>query len=159
MENERTTTEDRGRQVEPQGKPQENPEKKFTQADVDRIVKERLSRQKASHAEEINEENKAKEHELGEKEAELIRRESRVSCKEYLLEKGLPVGLLDVIDTSDSESFQKRTEKVLEMFGGSRRAKAPLASTEPPIHGGSVAAAFRNPVHKPKPFGAIDYDN
>lgn len=88
MEEKKTTTEVQVEPMEPEGKPQEDQEKKFTQADIDRIIKERLNRQRASHAEEISDANKAKEQELAGKETELTQKESRLNCKEYLLENG-----------------------------------------------------------------------
>lgn len=157
MEEKKIMTEVQVEPMEPKGKPQEDREKKFTQADVDRIIKERLIRQRSSHAEEISEANKAKEQELAGKETELTQKENRLSCKEYLLENGLPVGLLDVIDTSDSETFQEKTEKVLTMLGAHRQS-APLASTEPHMRDGAIASAFRNPAHRPKKFEILDYD-
>lgn len=152
MEERRITTEEQTEQMENENIQKEGQEKKFTQTDVDRIIKERLSRQKNSHAEEVSETNKAKEQELAGKETEIKQREARLNCKEYLIENELPTALLDVIDTSDSESFKEKTEKVMKIFG-TRRQVAPLASTEPHMHNDAIASAFQNPAHRPKPFG------
>lgn len=158
MEEKKIATEEQAEQVEANEDPQVSQEKKFTQADVDRIIKDRLNRQKARDADTKDSENETKAQELAGVENELKQRENRLNCKEYLLDNNLPVGLLDVIDTSDSKSFQERIEKVLKMLGGRRGGIAPLASTEPPMRDGDVSAAFKNPAHKPKPFGVTDGD-
>lgn len=156
MEERQNVTEE---QVESKNEPQGADEKKFTQADVDRIVRERLSRQKATAAAEKNSENEARAQELAEMETGIRRKESRLDCKEYLLDKGLPVELLDVIDTDDSKAFQEKAGRVMEVFKGYGHQSAPLASTEPNMYGdGAVASAFRNPKHKPKPYEILGDD-
>ena len=136
--------------------PQQTEEKKFTQADVDRIVKERLARQKASREEEINSENKAKAEELEGRELELSRKESRMNCREYLIEKDYPVELLDIFDTGDRKEFESKVEKAASIFAKLRRRNVPpLASTEGEGNGSSsIAEAFRNPGHRVKMRGA-----
>ena len=81
-------------------------ERTFTQAEVDRIIKERLERDRAKRR------APAEPSEAEKKEAELTARESRLSCREYLLDSGLPSSLLDAFDTSDVNRFKKAVDSV-----------------------------------------------
>lgn len=76
--------------------------KTFTQEDVNRIVQERLAKERAK-----NEAPSAKEQELA-------AREAKLACKEYLLDTGGDSVLLDVLDTSDPEKFKKAVTKLRE---------------------------------------------
>ena len=71
-------------------------EKTFTQDDVNRIVQDRLAkdREKASK-------------ELGEKEKELLQREFRLNSRQKLIEKGYPETLLDALNCNSEEAFDK----------------------------------------------------
>ena len=136
--------------------PQQTEEKRFSQADVDRIVKERLARQKDSHEKEVDSKNKAKAEELEEKEKELNCRESRISCREYLIEEGYPDELLDIFDTNDRKTFESKVKEAASIFAKLRRRNvAPLASTEGELgEDREVAKAFRKPEHRVKMQGA-----
>lgn len=120
------------------------PEKKFTQADVDRIVKERLKR-KAD-----KDESESNAH-FQQREAELLQKENRLACKEYLLDNRYPGELLDVIDTSDFEEFKTKANTVLSVM------KSMQAHQSAPLFrhsdgGEDVAAAFANTKHTPKKY-------
>ena len=94
-------------------------ERMFTQSEVDKIVKERLARAKTAPKEPTEAEIR---------ERELTARESRLSCREYLIDRGYPVELLDVIDTSDLDKFKNKADTVsglLNTKGQSREAAAP----------------------------------
>lgn len=80
-----------------------NEEKLFTQEDVNRIVKERLSRAKAEKAAVVENDTRA---------AELDAREARLSCREYLIEKGYSADFLELLDTSDVDEFKNKVEKI-----------------------------------------------
>lgn len=54
--------------------------------------------------------------ELDEREAEMNRRELKATGIDKLREDNLPVGLIDVMDLSDAESFNKSYETVKEIF-------------------------------------------
>lgn len=100
-------TENQNTEQQPTTQPADNGtqgnERMFTQAEVDRIVKERLSRAK-------NMPKEPTETEI--RDRELTARESRLSCREYLIDKGYPADLLDVIDTSDIEGFKTKADTV-----------------------------------------------
>lgn len=71
-------------------------EKTFTQDDVNRIVQDRLAkdREKASK-------------ELGEREQELAQREFRLNSRQKLINKGYPETLLDALNCNSEKEFDK----------------------------------------------------
>lgn len=119
--------------------------KMFTQEDVDRIVRDRLAREKAKAP--------AQDPEvITKREAELTARESRLSCREYLVESGYPAELLDVVDTSNIDEFKKRADTVARLMNHSRNLEAdPLANIE---HRSCTAlGSFEHPTkHTPRQY-------
>lgn len=82
----------------------EQPEKEerlFTQAEVNAIIKKRLSKLEAQHT--ATSESEA---------AELAKREARLNCREYLLDKGYSAELLDILGTDDFEAFKQKAEAI-----------------------------------------------
>jgi len=71
-------------------------EKTFTQDDVNRIVQDRLAKdwEKTSK-------------ELSEREQELAQREFRLNSRQKLIDKGYPETLLDALNCSSEEAFDK----------------------------------------------------
>ena len=82
-------------------------ERTFTQKDVDRIVSERLARDRA---------DRAKPSPEDEREQALKAREARLDCREYLDTQGYPAALLDVLDSSDTAKFKASVEKLVKAF-------------------------------------------
>lgn len=82
-------------------------EKMFTQEDVNKIVSERLARDR---------ESRAAQQQNDERETALKAREAKLDCREFVKEQGYPEDLLDLLDTSDSESFKKTAEKLAAVF-------------------------------------------
>lgn len=80
----------------------------FTQDEVNQIVSDRLARERAKREESPQEI----------KEKELSARESRLSCREYIVKEELPAELLDVFPTSDVDSFKASVKKLKEVFPG-----------------------------------------
>ena len=78
-------------------------EKLFTQADVDRIVGDRLARAKKDRAND-------------DREAALKARETRLDCREFLSDKKYPVELLDILPTADVDTFKGSVEKLAALF-------------------------------------------
>ena len=70
--------------------------KTFTQEQLNAIVGERLAKEKAKA-----------DTALAEREQELAKREFQLGAKEKLTAKGLPLSLLDALDTSSAEAFDK----------------------------------------------------
>lgn len=84
-------------------------EKTFTQEQLDRIVQERLAREKENAAAEIEK-----------RERELQRQELTLFAKMTLHEKGLPMELLDAMNISDKDTFLKSVE-LMEKLSISQR--------------------------------------
>ncbi|WP_303835301.1 hypothetical protein [Ruminococcus flavefaciens] len=124
--------------------PEVKGEKLFTQEEVNKIVAERLKRERS----------KAEEAAVGDRDtraAELDARESRLACREYLLDSGLPASMLDCLDTSDLENFKKKAEALSNDFA----AKAPCNATpsfnvETPVSDTLAAAFSREAKHVPQ---------
>jgi hypothetical protein len=79
--------------------------KTFTQDEVNAIVSERLSREKAK----LN-------NQFAEREAEITARENRLECKEFLKLSGYPEKLIDIYNTEDAESFKNNVDKLMKTF-------------------------------------------
>ena len=123
---------------------QESSEKMFTQEQVNEMIKKRLKNQK---------EVEANAQEINTRAAELTARESRLNCREYLMEKGYPSELLDIIDTSDVETFKNKADKASRVFKDRQSSyiEVPLASTERPMYG-DLSKAFENTKHEPRQY-------
>ena len=79
----------------------------FSQEDVNRIVQERLAKEKAKSSGEAD---------FTKREQELARRELHMSAKELLSEKGLPVQLVEALNCTDRETMEKSVETVEKYF-------------------------------------------
>lgn len=75
---------------------QETGERTFSQEDVNRIVQERLAkdREKASK-------------ELGEKEQELAQREFRLNSRQKLIDRGYPESIMEALNCNSEKEFDK----------------------------------------------------
>ncbi len=82
-------------------------EKTFTQEDVNRIVQERLAKEKAKSSGDA---------EFAKREQDLARRELRMSAREMLSEKGLSVQLIDALNCADQETMEKSIATIETMF-------------------------------------------
>ena len=82
--------------------------KLFTQEDVNKIVSERLARERA----------KGGPSPEDDREKALKARESRLDCRDYLDSKKYPAALLDVLDTSDVEKFKAAVGVMADNFPG-----------------------------------------
>lgn len=89
-------------------------EKKFTQTDVDRIVKERLSRQRFDREKEVEFIKEQQSAELEEKKHGLEVEYSRNRCKQFLEAANYPEELLDVFDTGDYDSFSENSKRLYD---------------------------------------------
>lgn len=82
-------------------------EKTFTQEDVNRIVGERLAKEKAKNSGEVD---------FAKREQELAQRELHMNAKELLSEKGLPVQLFDALNCTDKETMEKSIATIEKVF-------------------------------------------
>lgn len=73
---------------------------------MNQIVSERLQRERAK-TEPTQDETR---------EQELNAREAKMNCRDYLTEKKYDARLLDILDTSNADSFKEMVEKLREVF-------------------------------------------
>ena len=114
--------------------------KLFTQEEVNRIISDRLAKERA----------KAEPKE-DEREQALKARENRMDCREYIAGKKYPVELLDILDTGNAETFKSIADKLAKAFPAMLKSQTPppyapgtgsgnvVFSTDP------IAAAFKPP--------------
>lgn len=145
----------------PEATPDDAPEpKSFSQEDVDRIVGERIKREREKMQRETKaqvdrargeaerlaqmtaeqraqEEAKKRQQELEAREADITRREVRAQAMETLAEKGLPKGLVDTLDCTNADTCQASLEAVEKAFKAAVEAEvnARLRTPEPPKAG------------------------
>ena len=81
-------------------------ERTFTQEEVNRIVADRLARERA----------KSEPSPADEREQALKAREAKLDCREYLDAQGYPAALLDVLDSSDTAKFKASVDKLVKAF-------------------------------------------
>lgn len=98
-------------------------QKTFTQDEVNRIVSERLQREKEKSG-----------ASLDEREKDLAKREFNLKAKEILDQKKLPHTLLEALNTESEEAFNKSLE-VLEQCISDKLKGDKITGTEP---GGTV---------------------
>ena len=116
----------------------ENKGKLFTQDEVNRIVSERLNREREKAAQAAAQAAEpAPDDDTARRRAELTEAENRVKCKEFLLDNKHPAALLDLYDTKDFEAFKSHVEKLLKAF--------PLIST-----GGGTGSRGFFPINREK---------
>ena len=112
----------------------------FTQEEVNKIVSERLGKERSRAAEHSQAAQETRE-------AALREQESRLSCLSYLRTRNLREELLDILDTSDPEKFRTQAKGLLELCPSLDR-QAP----EPPAF--SLAAQGRREEFGADPFAA-----
>ena len=83
-----------------------NGERTFTQEDVNRIVGERLAKEKAKG----DAASAEREQQLAEREKQLANREALYDLKDRLKEMGLPAELLPVLNVQDKDALDKALE-------------------------------------------------
>lgn len=76
----------------------ESSEKTFTQEDVNRIVQDRLAEEKRRA------------------DTEIQKRDAKIACMEYALEKGYSKDVADLIGSDDVETFKEKAERLSAMM-------------------------------------------
>ena len=109
---------------EQDGKKQESameqkPEKKYTDADVDRIVSKRLNREREKLSKALGEGQKESELEI--RERKVLERELSIEVREKLEKDGLPMELSKLMNYESAEGFTKSYEEVTSIFGQALR--------------------------------------
>lgn len=95
-------------------------EKTFTQEDVNKIVSDRLAREKAKG-----------EAALAEREQQLAQRELLFTAKERLAQMGLPAELLDVLNLSSQEAMEKALTTIKTVFDNYKAAPPKFVGFQP----------------------------
>ena len=90
-------------------------EKTFSQEDINRIVGERLAKEKAKG-----------EAALAEREQQLAQRELLLTAKEKLTENGLPVELVDALNVSSPEALEKALSIVKTVMDNHKSEARPM---------------------------------
>lgn len=90
-------------------------EKTFTQEEVNRIVKERLGRER-SRLNGLLKEDDPREAALAEREKAVAVKELRAGAKEALASKGIPAEALELLNYTDKESCDKSIEAVEKLM-------------------------------------------
>lgn len=117
-------------------------QKTFTQDDVNRIVQERLAKDREKTSKE-----------LGEREQELAQREFRLNSRQKLIDKGYPESLLEALNCNSEKEF----DKALEIIDGLMEER--LASKKDDEKQAQLEAGRAKPFTGPlKPFRAANTD-
>lgn len=101
--------------------------KTFTQEELNRIVSDRLARERE------------KQPKDDEREQALKAREARLDCRDYLDSKKYPAALLDVLDSSDVEKFKAAADALVGKFPSVASQEVP-----PPYAAGTGTGSFCN---------------
>ena len=138
-----TNTEQQPTTPTPEASGGQGNEKLFTQADLDRIIGERLARERA----------KAEPSPEDAHEADLRARETRLSCREYLADCGYSAELLDLLDTSDLERFKASLKKLDSIASLPSKTRKPVPRIVAPTGTGGTpvdrTAALLGEAFKP----------
>ena len=99
--------------------------KMFTQEEVNTIVRERLNRVKAGAAEQDERATALDEREAAvqQREQAMQQKESRAACADHCKAKGYDSAFLDLLDTSDPETFTALVDKLHETATASLKAQ------------------------------------
>lgn len=132
---------------------QNQEEKKFTQEEVNRIVQDRLKREKAKQEKMQDQEGPENSEATDEQEASVAMRESRVECREFIADKGYKRELLEILDTSDAEKFKSQAEQLAELYTGQKETKIyPGVKPNPTNYQARKNLSFAKTKHVPKQY-------
>ena len=128
---------------------QQPAERTFTQDEVNRIVQERLTRDRAKRDKDNGIEDML--NDTNDREVSLSARESKVKCHELILEKGYSKDLLEILDTSNFEKFQEQAENIEKMIK-SETVRYP-GTVPNPRRSDRQTSGFTKSAHVPKQYG------
>lgn len=114
MEDNNKNTSTEGTQTSTDGT--QGSEKTFTQDDVNRIVQERLAKERGKGT-------GNSEDDLTKRAAELDQRERKLNAVDTLRKEGLPDYLVDALNMNTEEDFQKSLEAIKKMKGETTEPK------------------------------------
>lgn len=102
-------------------------EKTFTQDDVNRIVQDRLAKDRAKSSEEITK-----------REQELLQREFRLNSRQKLIDRGYPESILDALNCNSEKEF----DKALDIIDGLIKERTPSEAEKLEMEARRKAAAM-----------------
>ena len=145
------TEEQAGSQGEQLSDGQQQPEKKYTDADVDRIIAKKIAAERKRMQKLFEDEQQ--ESEIEKRERDVTRRELMADTKDRLASEGFPSSLAAIMDYSSEEAHAKSYQNVTAVFGEALqlaikdkfRGKAPRASMGSLGQDRAIAAAFAPP--------------
>lgn len=110
---------------------QDDPEKKYTDSDVDRIVAKKIAAERKKMQKLFNDEQQESEIEI--RERNVRKREMMADARDSLSGDGLPSALAELLDYSDQDAYQKSYESVTRIFREAvqQAAKIAFAGTSP----------------------------
>lgn len=101
-------------------------QKTFTQDDVNRIVGERLARDREKASEEVSK-----------KEQELADREFRLNSRQKLMDRGYPESIMEALNCSSEEAFNKALDSLMKERGADAES---IKARQNAAHFGPVTA-------------------
>lgn len=101
-------------------------ERTFSQEDVNRIVQDRLAKDRAKSSEEITK-----------REQELLQREFRLNSRQKLIDRGYPENILDALNCSSEEAF----DNALDIIDGLIKERTPSEAERADMEARMKAAA------------------
>ena len=128
-------------------------EKKYTDADVDRIIAKKIANERKRMQKLFEEEQQVSE--LESREQKVLLRELKVDAKEALAERGLPASLAGVLDYSDKEALESSIDEVEKVFRSAVEVgvKDRLRGTTPRASYGYSSKNYEEDLHNAfKPF-------
>lgn len=103
-----------GDQGEKSAAGQEQQEKKYTDADVDRIIAKKIAAERKRMQRLFEDEQQ--ENEMEKRERDVTRRELMADAKDRLIDEGFPVSLASIMDYKDDDSFDRSYHNVTSVF-------------------------------------------
>ena len=95
-------------------------EKKYTDADVDRIVKKKIANERKRMQKLFNEEQQ--ESDLDRRERELTKRELKADARDAISENGLPPCVADILNYNSKEEYESSFNTVLDVVAEIRKS-------------------------------------
>jgi len=92
-------------------------EKKYTDEDIERIIKRRLAQERRRFERLTQNEGNEYLTELVEREQKILQRELRADAKEYMIDNDVPCEALDLLNYSSEEDYKKSLESIEKLMG------------------------------------------
>lgn len=101
--------------AEVQGEERQEPVKKYTDEDVNRIIAKKIAAERKRMSKLFNEEQQ--ESELEKRERAVLLRELKADAKDALINRGLPPSLAGLLDYSSKETLDNSMGELEKIFG------------------------------------------